>query len=87
MTKQMAGRAVRSARGYLSRDAGDIFAVSAEARTLAKTIDVLNRWAASEGPSAAEEKRLADLILEVAEELDLVEACQLLIDAVTRGRN
>lgn len=75
-------QAVEFARAYLAKKACDVFALSAEARTLAKTVSVLNL--AVEGGESGEERRLLDLLLGAADSLKVVEASRMLIEAVGR---
>ncbi len=85
--RDMVPQAIEFGRGYLERDAGDMFAVSAEARTIAKTITILARSVRAGAAPSGEERWLLARLLEAAEELNLVEACQLLVNAVTRARS
>ena len=59
-----------------------MFALSAEARTLAKTITILARSMRGGGDAAGKHRRLVARLLDAADELELGEACQLLAKAV-----
>jgi hypothetical protein len=79
--------AVDYASDYLKNDGGEIFGISAETRTLAKTIKILSRYVQSTAESAApEKKRLLLLLLDKVEELNLIDACQFFLRTVANSQ-
>lgn len=79
--------AVGFAEGYLENDGGEIFEISGETRTMARTMIILSQHITSRAEAADPVKRqlLLDL-LEQCEELRLIDACQFFLKAVAKCR-